>query len=54
LYRYYALDQDDWRVSKRLTVNLGLAGTFNVPANERFNRLNRGFDLDLAVIRWIS
>jgi len=49
LYRYYApWVQDDWRVSKRLTLNLGLRWDFNIPANERYNRMNRGFDLDLV------
>ena len=45
MYRYYApWVQDDWRVSRRLTVNLGLRWDFNVPADERYNRLDRGFD----------
>src|SRR6185436_10755896 len=49
MYRYYApWVQDDWRISKRLTVNLGLRWDFNVPANERYNRMNRGFDLNLT------
>ena len=49
LYRYYApWVQDDWRVSRRLTVNLGFRWDFNIPANERYNRMNRGFDLNLT------
>jgi TonB dependent receptor len=43
--RYYApWISDDWRVSGRLTINLGLRWDFNVAPDERFNRLNRGFD----------
>ena len=49
LYKYYApWVQDDWRVSKRLTINFGLRWDFNVPANERYNRLNRGFDASVV------
>ena len=36
--------QDDWRVSNRLSLNLGLRWDFNVPPYERFNRMDRGFD----------
>ena len=45
LYRYFApWVQDDWKLTRRLTVNLGLRWDFNVPANERYNRMNRSFD----------
>lgn len=46
---YYALFlQDDWRVSSRLTVNLGLRWDVETPITERYNRLNAGFDLNAA------
>lgn len=40
--------QHDWKVSPRLTINSGLRLDFNVPPNERFNRMNRGFDAQLT------
>ena len=40
--------QHDWRVTSRLTLNLGLRFDFNFPPNERFNRLNRGFDTQVV------
>ena len=47
MYKYFApWIQDDWRVSRRLTLNLGFRWDFNIPANERFNRMNRSFDRD--------
>jgi len=45
LYKYYApWIQDDWRVTRKLALNFGFRWDFNIPANERFNRLNRSFD----------
>lgn len=32
--------QDDWRIARSLTVNLGLRYEFDVPRTERFNRLS--------------
>jgi len=36
--------QHDWRISPRLTVNAGFRMDYNFPPNERFDRMNHGFD----------
>jgi hypothetical protein len=40
--------QDDWRVTPRLTVNLGLRYEIEGPTTDRFNRSIRGFDFGTA------
>ncbi|MCL5744308.1 MAG: TonB-dependent receptor, partial [Acidobacteria bacterium] len=36
--------QDDWRISRKLTINMGLRWEYEMPTTERYNRTNRGFD----------
>ncbi len=48
-WRYYSgYIQDDWKVSARLTLNLGMRWDYEAPAAERFNRMIRGFAFDKA------
>jgi hypothetical protein len=47
--KYVALFvQDDWKASRKLTVNLGIRYELEVPTTERYDRANRGFDLNSA------
>jgi hypothetical protein len=40
---YGGFIQDDWRITDRFTVNLGLRWDMEGAATERYNRMNRGF-----------
>jgi len=46
-WRYYsAYIQDDWKITPRLTLNLGFRWDYEAPAAERFNRMLTGFAFD--------
>ncbi|MCX6625638.1 MAG: hypothetical protein NTY38_32165, partial [Acidobacteria bacterium] len=47
-YYYAAYIHDDWKVNSRLTLNLGFRWDYEAPLTERFNRMVRGFDLNMT------
>ncbi len=49
VFRYYApYFQDDWKVTPKLTLNLGVRWDINQSAFERHDRMNRSFDSSMV------
>ena len=47
-FYWAAFFQDDWKISTRLTLNLGLRWDYEAPGFERYDRMVRGFDFNAA------